>query len=177
MSKSVLTSTPITIRGSVLDVSPGTQQAITKYNFPNGVPAVSEDSMGQWMEYVYMQKLKPNNATGVPVSVDVIDANGNFRHLGTATSDSSGMFSLSWTPDIPGAYTVFATFAGSAGYYGSSSETSFTAGSAPAAPTSTTNTVTTSSNTDAYVIGIGVAIIVVIVVIGAAIMMMLRKRA
>ncbi len=43
-----------------------------------------------WMEYVYMQNPKPSDATGVPVSIDAIDPNGNLVHLGDATSDASG---------------------------------------------------------------------------------------
>jgi hypothetical protein len=70
-----------------------------------------------------MQKPKPKDAIGVPVSIDVIDANGNYRNIGTATSDVSGMFTFSWTPDIEGDYKVIATFAGSESYWPSSSGT------------------------------------------------------
>ena len=77
------------------------------------------------MEYVYMQKPKPTNATGVPVTLTVTDSNGNTRPIGTTTSDSSGAFSFQWAPDITGKYTVTATFAGSNAYYGSSAETAF----------------------------------------------------
>ena len=73
-----------------------------QHDFPNGVPAVSDASMSSWMEYVYMQKPKPTNATGVPVTLSVIDSNGNYRHIGTTTSDASGMFGFTWTPDISG---------------------------------------------------------------------------
>jgi len=50
--------------------------------------------MTEWMEYLYQQQPMPTNATGVPVSIDVIDANGNYRNIGTATSDTTGAFSL-----------------------------------------------------------------------------------
>ena len=61
------------IRGTVTDIAAGTQQDEQAARFPNGVPAVSDASQGAWMEYVYMQKPKPTNVTGVPVSLDVVD--------------------------------------------------------------------------------------------------------
>ncbi len=66
--------------------------------------------MTEWMEYVYMQKPRPTEATGVPVIIDVLDANGNYRNIGNTTSDANGFYSLQWTPDIPGKFTVIATF-------------------------------------------------------------------
>ena len=71
-------------------------------DFPNGVPVVSDASESAWMEYVYMQKPEPTNVIGVPVTLSVIDSNGNQRQIGTATTDASGTFALTWTPDIPG---------------------------------------------------------------------------
>jgi hypothetical protein len=164
----------LVIRGTVIDISAGTQQNEQAARFPNGVPAVSDASQSAWMEYVYMQKPKPTNATGVPVSIDVIDANGNYRNIGTATSDSSGMFSFNWTPDIPGAYTVIATFAGSNSYWPSSSETSFAVD--PAAPTASPYPVVNLPPTEMYFAISTVAIIIAIAIIGALIMLMLRKR-
>ena len=38
----VSTATPITITGTITDVSAGTQQQLVKSNFPNGLPAVSD---------------------------------------------------------------------------------------------------------------------------------------
>ena len=68
--------------------------------------------MTVWMSYVYEQFVKPTNVQGVNVEISVIDSNGNLRTIGTATSDASGTYSLAWTPDIAGKYTVIATFAG-----------------------------------------------------------------
>jgi outer membrane protein assembly factor BamB len=168
---------PITIRGTVMDVSPGTQQTTIKEDFPTGLPAVSDASQSAWMEYVYMQKIKPSNATGVPVSIDAIDGNGNFRHLGDTTSDSSGMFTIAWKPDVVGSYTIVATFAGSQSYYGSSAETSFNAiAAAPTtAPTATAqaNVATTSDVMLYNVVGV-IAIIIAIAIVG---LLILRKRA
>ena len=97
----------VMIKGTVTDQSPGTQQSTQKANFPDGVPCVSDASMTDWMEYVYMQQPKPANTTGVPVTLSVIDANGNLRDIGTTTTDSHGFYSFQWTPDIPGKYTVY----------------------------------------------------------------------
>jgi outer membrane protein assembly factor BamB len=171
----VTTSTPIMIRGTVMDVSAGTTQQEQSKNFPNGVPAVSDESQAEWMEYVYMQKAKPENTTGVPVSIDVIDSNGNQRNIGSTTSDSSGMFSFNWTPDISGSYTVIATFTGSNSYWPSSAETSFYAAAAPA-PTASPIPVAAQPPTEIYFAISTAAIIITIVIIGALVVLMLRRR-
>ena len=165
---------PIVIRGTVTDISAGTQQEQQKANFPNGVPAISDVSQGDWMAHVYMQKPLPTNTTGVPVQLYVLDSNGNYRQIGTATTDSSGMYSYTWTPDIAGSYKVYAQFAGSNSYYPSSTETSFAVTEAP--PPSTPAPTAAPSNTDTYVVGTGIAIIAAIAIVGAILALMLRKR-
>ena len=75
----VTTATPITITGTVMDVSAGTKDYRQVARFPNGVPVASDASESQWMEYVYMQKAAPtSNFTGVPVTLYVLDSNNNF---------------------------------------------------------------------------------------------------
>jgi hypothetical protein len=165
----------LVISGSVFDVSAGTQQPEQKADFPNGVPAVSDDYMMEWMGYVYQQKPFPINCTGVPVTIDVMDSNGNYRNIGNTTTDASGAFSFQYTPDISGKYVVIASFAGSNAYWPSYSETSFAVDPAPeptAAPTPMP-----ASNTDTYVTAFGIGIIVAIVIVGAAIILMQRRRA
>ncbi|MCL4430430.1 MAG: PQQ-binding-like beta-propeller repeat protein [Chloroflexi bacterium] len=164
----------VLIEGTVIDIAAGTNQNEQAARFPNGVPAVSDVSMTYWMEYVYMQRPRPTDATGVPVSIDVIDANGNQRNIGTATSDTSGTFSFQWTPDIEGKYTVIATFAGSESYWPSSSETSFAVDQA--APTPSPYPVTTLPPTELYIIGVGIAIIAAIAIVGALILQAVKKR-
>ena len=115
----------ILVEGTVTDISPGTTSDTLPMRFPNGVAAVSDESMSAWMLYVYKQFQRPNNATGVPVTIDVLDANGNYRNVGTTTTDASGAFSFDWQPDISGKYTVYVTFAGSGGYYPSYAQTAF----------------------------------------------------
>jgi outer membrane protein assembly factor BamB len=162
------------VEGSVMDISAGTEQEEQARRFPKGVPAVSEESMPHWMEYVYMQKARPANATGVEVQIDVMDANGNYRNIGSTTSDASGFYSFEWTPDIPGKYTVYATFAGSEGYWGSFAETAFSVAEAPEATPPPTEP--PAPATDMYVLGSTAGIIIAIVAVGLVIILMLRKR-
>jgi PQQ-like domain len=166
----------LVISGVVTDISAGTKQNQQAARFPNGVPAVSDASQGAWMEYVYMQKPKPNDVTGVPVSIDVIDSNGNYRNIGTAVSDSSGAFSLQWMPDIEGKYTVIASFAGSESYWPSASETSFAVD--PAAPTPAPTAVPQSNiaTVGDLMISIAVGVIAIIIAIAIVRLLILRKR-
>ena len=161
----------VLIKGTVTDVSPGTDNVVLSKRFPNGVPAVADEYMGEWMKYVYLQSPRPAGAVGVPVSIDVIDANGNFRNIGTTTSDSSGFFSFTWAPDIPGKYTVIATFMGSESYYSAFAETAFAVDEAP--PPSPTPQPLTLPPTDTYVLYATVAIIVAIAIVG---ILLLRKK-
>ncbi|MFZ7137937.1 MAG: PQQ-binding-like beta-propeller repeat protein [archaeon] len=112
-----------TIKGSVIDVSPGTKDSALAIRFPNGVPAISDNDMSAWMKYVYMQFEKPSHATGVTVTLEAIDPNGNYQYIGTTTSDISGNYGFSFKPEIEGKYTIMATFSGSGGYYGSTTTT------------------------------------------------------
>ncbi len=173
----VTTATPVTITGTVTDISAGSQQQAVAANFPNGLPCVSDASMSQFMEAVYMQQPMPTNLTGVSVTIAVTDKNGNCYNIGTTTTNpTTGFFSLNWTPIIPGNYTVTATFAGTQAYYGSYANAAFYASSpAPtAAPTATPVTGLATASEVTYGI---VAAIVVIIIIGVILaMLMLRKR-
>ena len=165
----------LVISGMVTDIAAGTKQIEQAARFPHGVPAVSDTSQSAWMEYVYMQKPKPTDTTGVDILINVVDSNGNNRNIGTTTSDSSGAFSFQWTPDITGKYIVVATFAVSESYYPSSSETSFAVDpTAPiAAPTATP---VQSTMVDQYFVP-AVAGIIAAIAIGFAItILVLRKR-
>ena len=124
----------VLIKGTVTDVSAGTKQHEQAARFPNGVPAVSDADMGAWMEYVYMQKPRPADVVGVPVTLDAVDPNGTWIHIDTVTSDASGLFSYMWTPPDEGKYTIIATFPGSKSYWVSYAQTSLGVGPAPEAP-------------------------------------------
>ena len=170
-SVGVTTSTPVTISGTVTDISAGASQEAPAANFPNGLPCISDASMTPWMEFVYMQQPCPTNMTGVPVSIDVLDSNGNYRNIGTATSDGSGTFAFTWTPDIPGDFTVVATFAGSESYYPSNAEAHFTA--ALPAPTGSPYPTVSLPPTEMYFAASTIAIIIAIVIVG---LLILRKK-
>jgi outer membrane protein assembly factor BamB len=122
--------TSVTIQGTVTDVSPGTKSERLLLRFPNGVPVVSDESMSDWMLYVYKQFEKPDT-TGVEVTLEAIDPNGNYEYLGTATSDASGKYGFTFEPEMEGKYMILATFYGSAGYYGSTTTTYVTVDPAP----------------------------------------------
>ncbi|MGO8805824.1 MAG: PQQ-binding-like beta-propeller repeat protein [Candidatus Bathyarchaeia archaeon] len=170
----VTTATPITITGTVTDISAGSQQNAVAMNFPNGLPAVSDASMSQFMEAVYQQQPMPNNITGVPVTIMVTDSNHNTRAIGTTTSNANGFYSLTWTPDIAGNFTVNAVFAGTSGYYGSSANAAFYASPATTtAPTATPLTGLASNTTVEYGIA---AIAIIIIVIGAVLAMLVTRK-
>ncbi|MCW3995755.1 MAG: PQQ-binding-like beta-propeller repeat protein [Candidatus Bathyarchaeota archaeon] len=171
---SILLGRSLVIKGTVTDISSGTQQPEQAARFPNGVPAVSDNSMSAWMQYVYQQKPRPTNTTGVSVKLSVIDSNNNYREIGTVTTNDDGFFSLTWTPDIPGSYTVYANFEGSESYWPSHAVTSFAVDDAPA--TSSPYPQITLPPTENYIIGVGIAIIVAIVIGFAITILMLRKR-
>jgi hypothetical protein len=155
----------------VTDVSPGTKDFMRTARFPNGVPAVSDGSVGEWMKYVYTQFPRPTNVNGVEVTLSVLDSNGNFREIGKTTSDSDGFYSFAWIPDISGEFTVYASFAGSNSYFPSHAETAFSVDPAP--PTASPYPLTVLPPTETYFAVSTIAIVIAIVVVGV---LMLRKR-
>jgi hypothetical protein len=163
----------VLLKGTVTDQSPGQ----TCVGIPAaGTPAISDASMTSWMEYLYQQQPKPTNATGVPVELFVVDANGNYRSIGVTTSDATGFYSLQWTPDIAGKYTVYATFAGSESYTSSQATTAFAVDEPAATPAPTqqlTTGVATSTELMTYIVGATIAIIIAIAVVG---LLIIRKR-
>jgi len=165
----------VLIEGTVTDIATGTTQKEQAARFPNGVPAVSEDSMSAWMEYVYMQKPRPMNTIGVEVVLSVLDANSNFREIGKVTTDSDGFYTLNWKPDIEGPYTVYASFDGSESYWPSHAVSSFAVDPAPQA-TTTQKPVAAVPQTEMYVLGIGVAIILAIAIVGTVLFRAIKKR-
>ncbi len=175
----VIDGQSFTVQGTVTDISAGASQTAIKARFPNGLPAVSDDSMTAWMEYVYMQNPKPASTTGVEVSINAFDPNGNYVNLGTTHSDTNGYYAFEVTPDMtaagPGTYTVIASFAGSNSYWPSQSESSFTIGATAATPAPTEAPV--QSAADMYFVpaiaGLFVLIIVVAIVLA---LLMLRKK-
>ncbi|MEM2351324.1 MAG: PQQ-binding-like beta-propeller repeat protein, partial [Thermoproteota archaeon] len=87
-SVGVYVGSTIVIRGTVIDISPGTANHEQKCRFPNGVPAVSDESMGEWMAYVYMQKPRPENMKGVWVKLDAVNVyTGEYIDIGGTFTD------------------------------------------------------------------------------------------
>ncbi len=155
----------VLVKGTVLDQSPGAKDT----------PAIADQYMTEWMEYLYKQHEKPTNAVGVEVTLDVIDSNGNFRNIGTTTSDSNGFYSYGWKPDIAGIYTVIASFNGTKSYFPSHSETAFIVDEAPAA-TDQPGTQQQTSIADTYLLPGIIGIIVAIAIVGVVLLMAIRKR-
>jgi hypothetical protein len=155
------------ISGTVLDQSPAQP----------GTPCISAQSMGAWMDYLHMQQQMPANVTGVPVSIDAVDPNGNTVHIATVTTDVSGTFGYIWTPSMAGEYKITATFVGDDSYGSSWAQTYATVTQAPTstpAPTATPiSDIATSSQVMTYVVVGVIAIIIAIAIVG---LLMLRKR-
>ncbi len=158
----------VVIKGAVLDLSPA--QA--------GTPCVSKESMTLQMEYLHLQMpvaglWQNETITGVPVSLDVVDPNGNSYNIGTVTTDGySGTFGYTWIPEIPGQYTVTATFLGDDSYGSSFATTYIAVVEAPDESVTPTQTPLTMPPFEMYTVGSAVAIIIAI----AIAVLLLRKR-
>jgi hypothetical protein len=163
----------VLVTGIVTDISPGTEEYALRARFPNGVPAVCDDNMSDWMLSVHHQFERPADVLGVDVTISVFDPNGNVYDVGTATSDANGKFSVYFAPPVPGKYTVVAAFGGSEGYYGSWDETDMMVESATVTAPPTASP---APMTDTYVLGLGAGAIIAIIAIGLVIILMLRKR-
>jgi hypothetical protein len=105
------------IKGTVTDQSPGAK----------GTPAISDEYMSPWMEYLYMDQPMPTNVTGVSVKLEAITPSGERMWFTTATSDEYGNYAAKFTPATEGIYKIIATFEGSESYWPSSAGTDFIA--------------------------------------------------
>ncbi len=141
-------------------------------------PAVSDEDMSEWMDYLHMQNAtllnNPPKPKGVDVALSVLDSNGNLREIGTTTSDHEGFYSFTWIPDIEGRYTIYASFAGTESYWPSSAVTGFAVESVESTPTPTQNPQT--SMVDQYFVPAVAGIAVLIVACFAITLLLLRKR-
>jgi hypothetical protein len=106
--------TQVMITGTVTDQSAGAK----------GTPAIADEYMTEWMEYIYLQQPCPENAKGVPVKLSAIDPNGNTITIGEVTSDAYGNYAIAWTPPSAGQFKIVATFAGTDAYWSSFASTS-----------------------------------------------------
>jgi hypothetical protein len=164
----------VTITGTVTDQSPsGRHNVAGSLDFAlKGTPAISDADMENWMEYMFQQRPIPANAKGVEVTLDAIDPNSNFIHIGTTTSDIDGNYGYKFTPDVPGTYQIIATFAGSAAYGSSFGTTYLSADPAPTTPTPIEQIVQLPPF-EMYTLYATIAIIIAIAIVG---LMLLRKK-
>ena len=116
--------TGVLIQGSVMDMSPGK---------PN-TPAVSEEDMSMWMDYLYGQNAtlinNPPKPEGVSVTLTAVDSDGNYMDIGTSTSSMDGTYGIAWTPPEEGIYKIVASFIGSESYWCSYGTTHLSVGPA-----------------------------------------------
>jgi len=153
----------VVLKGSVLDQSPAQPDT----------PCVSQESMASWMEYLHMQTTIPATVTGVPVSLDTVDPNGNFVHIADVVTDGySGTFGYTWTPDVPGQYAVTATFMGDDSYGSSFAQTYVTVSEAPPASATPEPPQSPPDNTLLLYVILVVGIIAIIL----SLIALLRKR-
>ena len=182
----------VLIKGIVTDQSAGAKKLVQEGKL-SIVPAIADEYMSAWMEYLYMQQAIPGDAKGVPVKLHAVGSDGSVVDIGTVTSDMSGLFKKLWTPPAEGEYTIIATFEGSKSYWPSYAETAVGVTAAPApsvspsvpatpsASVSPSATVSASPSAppagpapgvNAYVVA--AVVVAVAVMVGAA--LMLRKR-
>jgi hypothetical protein len=113
------------VKGTVTDDTPtGRRNTNDIIDFTlQGTPAICDEDMSAWMEYMFMQQAKPKDAKGVEVVITTLDPNGNTYELARTTSDINGAFGCVVEPPVPGKYQIMATFEGSASYGPSSAST------------------------------------------------------
>ena len=168
--------TNVMIEGTVTDqTETGRRNTNDIFEFSlKGTPAISDEDMSAWMEYMFMQQPKPADAKGVEVILSVLDPNENCYEIGRTTSDINGKFGYAFEPMVPGTYQIIATFEGSNAYSPSSSSTYINVEEAPAATAAPTPP--PASVADLYLVPGITGIIVAIVIVGIVIVLMLRRR-
>jgi len=157
----VQAGTHVILSGTVTDQSAGSKDT----------PAISDEDMSAWMQYLYIQQPIPTNAKGVTVKLTAINENGNSENIGTVTSDTFGQFSTMWAPSAEGQYTIVATFEGSDAYYGSSAQTVLGVVAASNSQQSTSTLDISTLQTSVYVL-----IMIVIIAIIVLALIATRKR-
>lgn len=116
----------VLIEGSVMDISPGSEQSGVVERFPNGIPVADDAYMDDWMSYVYMQQVCPEEFMGVTVHITALDPNNNFQDYGITVTDMNGNYALPFVPEVEGTYWITATFEGSESYWRSQATTYMT---------------------------------------------------
>jgi hypothetical protein len=124
------------LSGTVMDISPGTKDPKQMMRFPDGVPCVADESMSEWMLYVYKTEQAPDMPTGVTVYLEAVEPDGAYLYIGETTTDMYGNYGLEFTPAKEGKYMIMASFKESGAYYGSTDTAYLAVGPAvtPAGP-------------------------------------------
>jgi len=167
------------ITGVLSDQSPAARQKVEtgEYSY---VPVVSDESMSDWMEYLYMQQPMPLDTTGVPIRLSYLNDDGSMTDIATVTTDSAGSFGYFWSPPGTGTYRIVASFDGTAAFAPTMSQAYMGIGEGTAESPSPTSTGSPTPGgppgemplTDIYIIA--AAIVVIVVVAIAA--LILRRR-
>jgi len=152
----VMQGSSLMITGTVTDQSEGAK----------GSPAIADNYMNTWMEYLYMQFPMPTNAQGVSVELTATDANGNTVNIGTTVCDSSGNYGFKWNPENEGTYKITAAFKGSDSYYSSSDVTYMSVDASPSTDsTDSASTMPVEALYGLIIAVIALAVIVIVVVL------------
>jgi hypothetical protein len=157
------------IEGKVTDQSPGAK----------GATAVSDESMTEWMKYVYMQYPMSQDVRGVTVELYAIGEDGSSTKIGEATTDplNGGIFSYTWTPPKEERYIITAVFSGSKSYWDSYASTAIGVVPAPEVPSpATAQEVSEQVDPLRSTVTVLVVLVVIAIVIGVAnLVIMVRK--
>jgi hypothetical protein len=167
----------VMLTGTVTDDTPGAGSRNTNDIMDmvlKGTPAICDEDMSRWMEYLFMNQIKPSDAKGVEVTLTTIDPNGNYIPIGDTRSDINGNYGIMFTPEVPGTYQIIATFDGS-NAYGSSAATTYL-GVAEEAENAPTPTPQPQSVADMYLVPATIGIIVAIAIATVVIVLAVRKR-
>ena len=157
--------TAVMITGTIIDQSAGSK----------GTPAISDEDMGEWMEYLYMQKPRPQDVKGVPVKLAYQLPDGTWKDIDQTISDMDGNFGYLWTPPGEGTYVVKAFFLGSESYASSEATTYVGIGTWPTPDeTDLTDLEDSVSNQTTYILVL-VALVVIAIVIALYSVLKSRK--
>ena len=162
--------TAFTIKGTVLDQSPGQPDT----------PCVSKESMATQMEYLHMQHpidglWHNESVAGVPVTLTAIGSDGSVIDLGSVTTNGYyGTFGKAWTPPKQDTYNIIASFAADDSYGSSNAATYVTVGPAPTTPS--TPEIPTAVDYTMTITYAAIAIIIAVVLAVAVAVLLLRKR-
>jgi hypothetical protein len=167
------------VEGTVTDQTPtGRRNVNNVLEFAlKDTPAISDNDMQSWMQYKFMGQAFPADAKGVEVTVSVLDPNGNYYEVGKTTSDVNGFYSMTFEPEVPGKYTVFAKFDGSKSYYGSHGVSAVNVEEIMSSTSAESTPQPQATFADMYFMPVSIGMFALIIVVLALLLLsLLRKR-